>query len=421
MEQVAQMADIYASAQLTIIAAAGDHADYGLPGIQPRSENQPLQPIVGIVQLLAQPSPLQVRTLLSSKWASRAWTFQECYFSKRRLFFTENQVEFVCNSSPTKMRSTGWIPFAPRDKSQEQNDFVLARGIVGGYAGRQLTYESDALTAIVSALHSLSAGNVQHIWGLPFCLTSANQGQSGSYIQLPLLWRHNEPCLRRVNFPSWSPIGWSGKMTWFAPLHASAYNIRLRDSPTRTTTVPWTTSYAPEYFESAPRYIEFTAKMARLGTIKTSVLASGEPTGEQATFLTFPLDDTLDIILVKSLWDIDPSILDTTIPVRGVLLSPGPAMPNVYGPMILLVQQRGTYYERVGIMKLGAVLNYSHALVLHEDRYMRFVDRTTGEIRSHDCGDLSGMNSLESKDIKLAFLEQDRWERFFEEDTIVLG
>lgn len=33
MEQISQMADIYACAQLTIIAAAGEDANYGLPNL----------------------------------------------------------------------------------------------------------------------------------------------------------------------------------------------------------------------------------------------------------------------------------------------------------------------------------------------------------------------------------------------------
>jgi hypothetical protein len=420
------MAEIYASSQLTIIAAAGDHANHGLAGIHRGSHSHPNRAVVGSVQLLGYPAPLDIHKLLYSKWASRAWTFQECFFARRRLFFANDQVKYVCNCSPTKMRSTGWIPFASPEDAGQTDEFLHARKIVRGYTGRQLTYESDALIAIVSALNSLRDGNVRHLWGLPLRSTSPDQEQGSPDVELSLLWRHDEPCSRQGRIPSWSPIAWTGKITWFPSIKANTYGIRLLDYPESTTAVPWTTAYAPNDFESTPRYFEITAKMAHLGLIRTSLHVRGERTlsdqPEQATFLTFSLENNLDIILARPLSDVDLAFLNPTAPIIGILLDPGTQASRIYGLAILLVQRVGTsYYERIGILKLGSALNYSHELFLHSYRNIRFVNRATGEVSFYYCGDLSNMDDVNSKDIRLSFLEKDKWETFFAEGTIVLG
>lgn len=93
--QIVQMDKIYSEASLTIIAAAGDGADYGLPGvsIRPRS---PL-PQVQLHGLALRSTTTYPHDLVeSSKWASRGWTFQEALLSKRHLYFTEEQVFFKC-------------------------------------------------------------------------------------------------------------------------------------------------------------------------------------------------------------------------------------------------------------------------------------------------------------------------------------
>lgn len=89
--QIVRMCDIYSGASITIIAAAGDGPDYGLPGVS--KKRQPPRVRIGsrtIFATLADPKTLTDR----SRWSTRGWTFQEGLLARRRLVFTDQQVYF---------------------------------------------------------------------------------------------------------------------------------------------------------------------------------------------------------------------------------------------------------------------------------------------------------------------------------------
>ena len=87
---------IYALAQVTIIATAGQGPDYGLPGVRGTLHScQPQLKIGNHFLVSTLPSPKLA--IKSSKWATRGWTYQEGLLSKRRLFFTNEQVFYECN------------------------------------------------------------------------------------------------------------------------------------------------------------------------------------------------------------------------------------------------------------------------------------------------------------------------------------
>ncbi|KAF2035610.1 HET-domain-containing protein, partial [Setomelanomma holmii] len=95
--QVSQMGFIYAAVKVTLIASSGVNPTHGLPGLRP-GIRQPYSfryERVGRNHLVALPghSTMDIRR---SAWWRRAWTFQECYMSKRRVFFTDRQALFVC-------------------------------------------------------------------------------------------------------------------------------------------------------------------------------------------------------------------------------------------------------------------------------------------------------------------------------------
>jgi hypothetical protein len=97
--QINQMGKIYASAQLVLIAAAGEDPTYGLPGIsRPRQGRLPLLFRFGSFSLMNTPWHLSI-TVHESTWATRAWTFQEGFLSRRRLFFTNDGLLHVCGES----------------------------------------------------------------------------------------------------------------------------------------------------------------------------------------------------------------------------------------------------------------------------------------------------------------------------------
>jgi hypothetical protein len=86
---------IYRNAAVTIIACAGNDSKYGLLGVAaPKRELQAYvsDELDTTVTTLGKPGNLIRR----SKWRSRAWTYQEGLFSKRRLIITDRQVYFEC-------------------------------------------------------------------------------------------------------------------------------------------------------------------------------------------------------------------------------------------------------------------------------------------------------------------------------------
>ncbi|KAJ0109926.1 HET-domain-containing protein [Diaporthe amygdali] len=91
---ISQMDQIYANASITIIAAADRDTEMGLCGV---SMHRQLQERVDIQDTALLELPFGHENLTSSKWASRAWTYQEGYLSTRRLIFTNTQILFLCN------------------------------------------------------------------------------------------------------------------------------------------------------------------------------------------------------------------------------------------------------------------------------------------------------------------------------------
>ncbi|EXL42446.1 hypothetical protein FOCG_14911 [Fusarium oxysporum f. sp. radicis-lycopersici 26381] len=87
-EQIQKMHKIYREADLTIIAAAGDGPDYGLPGIStPRVSAPSVDLRLGAHRLVSTGRSAQ-EAVRNTRWASRAWTFQEGLVSRRKLVFT---------------------------------------------------------------------------------------------------------------------------------------------------------------------------------------------------------------------------------------------------------------------------------------------------------------------------------------------
>src|SRR5205814_2379316 len=88
---------VYKNAMLTIVAVAGEGPNHGLPGVGCRLRiSQPFEEIGSIQFVSTLPHPVNV--IQASNWMTRAWTYQEAIFSPRRLFFTDQQVYFECDS-----------------------------------------------------------------------------------------------------------------------------------------------------------------------------------------------------------------------------------------------------------------------------------------------------------------------------------
>ncbi|KAK0103975.1 hypothetical protein ONS96_005080 [Cadophora gregata f. sp. sojae] len=99
--QLSLMDKIYEAAKVTLVAASGADDSAGLPGagtLPPISRQ--LQPSTWLGDhRVAAVGPGVLTTVQQSKWASRAWTFQEAYLSTRCLIFGPKQLQFLCKTT----------------------------------------------------------------------------------------------------------------------------------------------------------------------------------------------------------------------------------------------------------------------------------------------------------------------------------
>ncbi|KAK4675252.1 hypothetical protein QC764_512570 [Podospora pseudoanserina] len=146
---VSKMAAIYEAAEVTIVAAAGNGAGHGLPGIRdtPRRPQPHYTLDSGNVLISTLRDPR--RDILESSHWTRGWTYQEGILSNRRIVFTEHQVYWECRnmaaqeSIDTKLfhRFSQVEEFTDDDgaanskvlwKEREDEELVMADFMLGG-------------------------------------------------------------------------------------------------------------------------------------------------------------------------------------------------------------------------------------------------------------------------------------------------
>jgi hypothetical protein len=84
------MDKICQEAQFTIIAAVGQNPHHGLPGVRGTLRKPQIRLQVG-ANTFVYPAGVS-EEVEKSTWYSRAWTYQEMFLSRRKLFFTGSQV-----------------------------------------------------------------------------------------------------------------------------------------------------------------------------------------------------------------------------------------------------------------------------------------------------------------------------------------
>ena len=172
--QIAQMGNIYATADLTIIAAIGSDPTHGLPGF--RGSRFVKSARLGSSYISVLPASDDLTQVVHSPWTMRAWTLQEGVLSRRRLILTGRQAIFLCNTQFTfevedddsengyeasAFRGVGWLP--PRASDPQKAALDIAQSYLVEYSKRTLSYDADALDAVVGALNTLMRERVYHI------------------------------------------------------------------------------------------------------------------------------------------------------------------------------------------------------------------------------------------------------------------
>ncbi|KAF4626908.1 hypothetical protein G7Y89_g11247 [Cudoniella acicularis] len=271
--QIKAMGAIYKASTITIVNADGRNAHAGLPGVRPGSRNvKQLTFRIGDFTWIATQPPLG-NLLGGTVWSSRAWTYQEGLFSRRKLIFVAGLayyqcVEDVCTGTgsyhiisifTTLVKYTDKeiapieyviladlhsLIFSAPQSTADFDDFHSLdyyfyeyNAIVDNYTARSLGIPTDILLAFRGIESGLGARmGSEFLWGLPIkyfdlaLLWLFLEGlDQGCQIPLPVdkaTWRLEEYAesgqnpTRRLGtsqpFPSWAWCGWNGR---------AAYNI----------------------------------------------------------------------------------------------------------------------------------------------------------------------------------------------------
>ena len=255
-EQLRSMDLLYAGAEVTIIAAAGQGASFGLPGVGRRARKQQAHGHVKNHQLVSIP-PDPITEIESSTWTTRGWTYQEGVLSRRRLYFTEHEVSYECqgllcreavslpprlmqdmSTHQTRLMHKSWaFPRAGAARSSGDGRELYRR--LQEYTSRRLTYQYDILNAMLGILNAyagLKRYPLHHLCGVPILRAASDMREKrngarpgvrkrpdfGAKRQSSLAgfadglcWNLEKPGVRRDGFPSWSWTGWGGVVSPF--------------------------------------------------------------------------------------------------------------------------------------------------------------------------------------------------------------
>ncbi|KAF4975350.1 hypothetical protein FZEAL_7848 [Fusarium zealandicum] len=276
-EQLSAMKTVYANAEVTIVAAAGNDSSFGLPGVN-SARARIRQPCVQVQGHLLTATPCEPpEAIKNSKWWTRGWTYQEGLLARRRLIFTENEMvyecrEMVARESVELPESVHKIAARRYPLHEHSRVFPYLRTSLGNadytwkclseFTQRRLTYDDDILNAVLGVLQDLADRRrpVYQLCGVPMVLRDR-----ASYLCKPpdrpfleafiggLSWRLREPGVRRPGFPSWSWTGWKGVVSepsamypYISPEFPVEIAIVIHDAPSQVLSWADFNALAPE-------------------------------------------------------------------------------------------------------------------------------------------------------------------------------
>jgi heterokaryon incompatibility protein (HET) len=221
MAQIKRMDDIYGNAAFTIVNAGHQcslSADSPLSGVRPDTRKVfQFTARADSFSVMANACPRLQEDLDLSKWHSRAWTFREEHMSRALLIFTGSQCFFQAGKRlfcedmifEADQEGTALIPLTfstlqsyhckvDADFTSEFNleDYCF---IIKSYVKRDLTFDEDAIKAVLGMLRRFSVKLDGRDSRLIF-------GHPSAAFDYPLCWTSDcfYPNTRRSSFPSWS-------------------------------------------------------------------------------------------------------------------------------------------------------------------------------------------------------------------------
>jgi len=364
------MGDIYSSAELTLIAAAGANSAYGLPGVGRDRKHLGHDVTIGRLRFVTTYA-WDVGEIYHSVWSSRAWTFQEGYVSRRRLYFTDTRLIYISDEGLYCDAETGSKQILRSNlgrlsDSLKSLQWGLGKGILREYTRRKLTFDSDALNGIVGVLNTFTKAKspIFHTWGVTF-------GDLSSIFASPLLaitlnWFHDQPCLRRKAFPSWSPLGWEGVVDYGdrpSPVISQSFQVEVWDNSefiqlSKIKEDPHQRAGAESLEKS--RYLKITAKLSwvevryfsaseLLSIDKSSVVSDEVPyLVEPRAGFHVRVSTGEDVEVYANMlpwWDSEPDLSLDLIRIPCALI---PEDDEARSMVVMLLRNHGTHYERIG-------------------------------------------------------------------------
>ncbi|KAH7094984.1 heterokaryon incompatibility protein-domain-containing protein [Paraphoma chrysanthemicola] len=293
--QLSLMNLIYQAASVTIVAASGADSNSGLPGVSDRPRTpQILMHLDRTTWLVANNDP--ETSVRRAVWSTRAWTYQESFFSRRQLFFTDQQVLFECCEM-----SCCELVDRPLDKATERGWHITRQGIgddmspahggkdlpshISEYSIRSLTYQPDVLRAMQGIFSYFATPSLDEadrrlqFWGI--CISpnayeakvpaaSADEQLRLSLAQ-GLCWLHGKTRdytqrqTRRNQFPSWSWSGWGMPIAWpisgQSRLSPGDFSCAITLEKHSGARVPFTAALAENLCTMSPESTDYTYRL----------------------------------------------------------------------------------------------------------------------------------------------------------------
>jgi hypothetical protein len=277
--QINQMGRIYANADLTMVAAAGNDPTFGLAGVCHRTRS-PLESMSIHGRSFVLTPPESKHQINTCPWNTRGWTYQEASLSRRLLVFLDREVYLECS----KMRCNDSIhhsldfekisgtrsAFLREQHGIHPLDDIFTH--LSRYTARNLSWSGDILNGMLGIFDSFERNRQPfvHLEGIPIAPDVTYVSYEGSmWLSTPeeqftsgLCWKTSSPSRQRAEFPSWSWTGWygavrernrwegyvhnkfdtqilirlpGGKISNLNSLHSSFYTVQDESHPVRPT------------------------------------------------------------------------------------------------------------------------------------------------------------------------------------------
>ncbi|TGO81408.1 hypothetical protein BPOR_1168g00010 [Botrytis porri] len=233
------MGAICGNAVVLIVATDGDAQD-GLRGQEGVSQSRDMSQRIfhfGSEQLIVGNTGT-LDLSVGGDYHNRGWTFQEHRLSRIKVIFKNEELHWQCQSSAWH---EGMIPGAEIDKYIDPRQNVITAGfpdlhslghILSEFNKTELRYDEDALPAISGLLSVLSrtfAGGF--LYGISETFFERGLGWSPYWKHLNIRRRDFSEIFGKdrpsqAGLPSWSRIGWNGRLNLFGSGEATRINDR---------------------------------------------------------------------------------------------------------------------------------------------------------------------------------------------------